>query len=47
MQYLDLAYPGRTVLCRICRFTGAQFLDLPVIQDFLMPFLIGLRRGFI
>ncbi|CAM6907295.1 hypothetical protein AZ037_002316 [Klebsiella michiganensis] len=39
---LNAAYLGGAVPCRICRFTDAQFLDMLVVQDFLIPFLIGL-----
>lgn len=42
VQCLNAAYLGGAVPCRICRFTDAQFLDMPVVQDFLVPFLIGL-----
>lgn len=42
IKSLDATNQGGTVACRVCCFPDAQFLNLPVVQDFLMSFLIGL-----
>lgn len=39
---LNTAYLRRTVASCFCGFADTQLLNLPVVQDFLMSFLIGL-----
>jgi TnpA family transposase len=36
VQCLNATYLGGAVSCRVCRFADAQFLDLPVVQNFLL-----------
>lgn len=42
VEVLDPAYLRRTVSSSIRSFPDTEFLNLPVVQDFLMPFMIGL-----